>query len=69
MSLVLKGGVGTSVTVKYKRDGVEHETTIEREEVKVPDVPYYGMIDDEVGYVKVDFFYRYSWKRGWRCLG
>ena len=56
MSSILKGGAGTILNVKYERDGVTSETTITREVIKVPSVPYYGMIDNEIGYVKLNSF-------------
>ncbi len=56
MSDILKGGAGTELTIKYKRDGKENEITIEREEVKIAEVPYFGMLNDEVGYVKLTSF-------------
>ena len=56
MSAILKGGAGTILKVKYERDGVASETTITREVIKIPSVPYYGMIDEEIGYVKLNSF-------------
>ena len=56
MSDILKGGAGTKLTIKYKRGEEEKEITIEREEVKIAEVPYFGMLDDEVGYVKLTSF-------------
>lgn len=56
MSLYLKGGPGTELTIKYKRGKEINEVTFKREEIKVPDVPYYGMLDDKTGYVKLNSF-------------
>jgi carboxyl-terminal processing protease len=56
MSKILKGGAGTDLKIKYKRGDVENEITIKREEVKIAEVPYFGMLDDEVGYVKLTSF-------------
>ena len=56
MSSILKGGAGTILKVRYKRDDVTSETTITREVIKIPSVPYYGMIDNEIGYVKLNSF-------------
>lgn len=56
MSDILKGGAGTELTIKYKRGELEKEITIKREEVKIAEVPYFGMLDDEVGYVKLTSF-------------
>ncbi len=56
MSLYLKGGPGTELTIKYKRGTEIGEVTFKREEIKVPDVPYYGMLDENTGYVKLNSF-------------
>ena len=56
MSAILKGGAGTILNVKYERDGVTSETVITREVITIPSVPYYGMIDAEIGYVKLNSF-------------
>lgn len=56
MSEILKGGAGTDLKIKYRRAGQDFEITIKREEVKIAEVPYYGMITDEVGYIKLTSF-------------
>ncbi|MCT4581749.1 MAG: S41 family peptidase [Flavobacteriales bacterium] len=56
MSKILKGGAGTALTIKFKRGEETKEITLKREEVKIAEVPYFGMIDDEVGYVKLTSF-------------
>jgi len=56
MSAILKGGAGTVLKVKYERNGIASETKITREVIKIPSVPYYGMIDEEIGYVKLNSF-------------
>jgi carboxyl-terminal processing protease len=56
MSAFLKGGAGTELTVKFKREEEIKTVTFKREEIKVPDVPYYGMIDENIGYVKLNSF-------------
>jgi carboxyl-terminal processing protease len=56
MSLYLKGGPGTELTIKYKRGSDVDQVTFKREEIKVPDVPYFGMLDDKTGYVKLNSF-------------
>ena len=56
MSAILKGGAGTILKVKYERHGIASETSITREVIKIPSVPYYGMIDEEIGYVKLNSF-------------
>ncbi len=61
VSAMLKGKPGTEVTVKLKRpqaDGSELELTVKmtREEIKVKNVPYYGMVDDRIGYIRLGGF-------------
>ncbi|MBL0310593.1 MAG: S41 family peptidase [Bacteroidetes bacterium] len=61
VSAMLKGKPGTEVVVKIKRlnkDGNEDELTVRltREEIKIRNVPYYGMITDEVGYIRLGGF-------------
>jgi carboxyl-terminal processing protease len=55
---VLKGQPNTPVKLLIKRDGEEKplEKTIVREEIKVNNVPYYGMVDDKIGYIKITGF-------------
>tara|TARA_B100001109_G_C18864595_1_gene476278 strand:+ start:6883 stop:8544 length:1662 start_codon:yes stop_codon:yes gene_type:complete len=58
ISKVLKGQAGTSVKIKVKRAGSNEilTKTLERENIKIEDVPYYGMLDQEVGYIKLTSF-------------
>ncbi len=56
----LRGPAGTQVTIKVRRQGVDKllSYTITREEIKVNDVSYAGIIDDGVGYVRLTRFSR-----------
>jgi carboxyl-terminal processing protease len=56
MSKILKGQPGTTITVVIKRDGKEIEKKITREEIKVKAVPYFGLIEDGVGYITLTSF-------------
>ncbi len=56
MSKILKGQPGTTITVLIKRDGKEIEKKITREEIKVKAVPYYGLLEDGVGYIILTSF-------------
>ena len=61
VSAMLKGKPGTEVNVKIKRlqaDGSEAEMAVEmvREEIKIKNVPYFGMLDDHVGYIQLSSF-------------
>ncbi len=58
ISSILKGQAGTSLKIKVKRPGKEEPLIkgLERENIKIDDVPYYGMLDKEVGYIKLSSF-------------
>jgi len=57
VSSALKGLKGTSVTIKFDRPFVgEQELTVKRNEIKIPDVPYHGMLENGVGYIKLSSF-------------
>ncbi|MCI5058922.1 MAG: S41 family peptidase [Flavobacteriales bacterium] len=57
LSKVLKGQPGTEVKLKIKRGEAEpKEIVVVREEIKVKDVPHFGMLDDKTGYIKLNGF-------------
>jgi carboxyl-terminal processing protease len=59
VSKLLKGQAGSSVKVTTRRsDGSTTVHSLTREEIKIPDVPYKGIIDDagKVGYIKLNSF-------------
>ena len=58
ISEFLKGQPDTEVEIKVKREGTDEliKTTLIRKKVKIPDVPYYTIIEDKVGYVKLNSF-------------
>ena len=55
---VLLGQPGSSITLKIERPGTAEPMVkkIVREEVKIKDVPYYAMMKDSVGYIKLTGF-------------
>lgn len=55
---LLKGQPGTSVDLVIKRPGIEKtiEKKLDRAEIKLKSVPYFAMLDDEIGYVFLDGF-------------
>jgi len=55
VSQILRGQPGTDVKVKIDREvsGKTEEYTITRGEVKIDNVPYFGMVNDEIGYIKL----------------
>ncbi|MFN6081937.1 MAG: S41 family peptidase, partial [Bacteroidota bacterium] len=57
ISKLLKGQPGTKVKLKIKREGAgELDKVLTREEIHVKNVPYYGMINHETGYIKLQSF-------------
>ena len=55
---LMRGQVGTSVTVTVKRQGVDQPTkyTFKREKIKISNVPYVSMITPDVGYFQLTEF-------------
>ncbi len=58
ISKFLKGQPGSMVKLSLKHYGNSTSTdfTIKREEIKLKDVPYSGMLNDQVGYIKLTGF-------------
>lgn len=56
VSSSLKGPKGSTITLKVERNGAIETISITRDEIKLPDVPYSGMITSEVGYIKLNSF-------------
>ena len=58
VSAILKGQAGTSVRLVIQRDGDPGpiEKTIMREIIKIDNIPYYGMVDEHTGYIKLTGF-------------
>lgn len=54
VSSAMRGQAGTEVTLKLERDGKTFERTITRAEIKLPNMPYSGMLPGNIGYVKLD---------------
>ncbi len=53
---LLQGQAGTTLKLGILRDGKRLDFAIERTNVKIGSVPYYGMIDSKYGYVKLNEF-------------
>ncbi len=64
VSNILKGFPGTEVVLTVQRPGESKELkiTMVRDEVLVPNVPYSGMISDDVGYIALTTFTRNAGK-------
>ncbi|MGB0862833.1 MAG: S41 family peptidase [Saprospiraceae bacterium] len=58
ISEILRGATGSGIELKLKRPITNKEYTVNvtRGEVKIPNVPYYGMLNDEVGYLTLTTF-------------
>jgi carboxyl-terminal processing protease len=63
-SKLMRGERGTSVTLKIKREGVREllEYKIERAIIELKNVPYYGVMDGGIGYVRLSKFSKDSGK-------
>lgn len=67
VSRFLKGEPGTSIVVKVLRpqaDGSDKEMslTVKREEIKVKNIPYYGMVQNDYGYINLANFTQFAGK-------
>jgi len=58
VSSILKGQAGTTVTVVIQRDGeaTPFEKTITRENIKIENIPYSGIVGQNIGYIKLTGF-------------
>lgn len=60
ISEFLKGQPGTALTIQIERTTSEGTIKLEkevvRENIKIDDVPYFGMINDRIGYIKLTGF-------------
>ena len=55
---LLKGAAGSSVNITYQRQGKTQTTTLKREKVAINAVPYYKLLDDNIGYIVLSKFNR-----------
>ena len=58
VSTALKGPKGTELIIKVDRNGEERIFKFERDEIKLLDVPYSGVVKDGIGYIKLNSFTR-----------
>ncbi|RME97257.1 MAG: S41 family peptidase [Bacteroidetes bacterium] len=58
MESVMRGFPGTTMNLVIRRPGLAEEMTITltRGEVEVPNVPYLGMLQDDIGYINLSVF-------------
>lgn len=56
VSGAMRGQAGTQVTLKLRREGNTFDRTLTRRAIKLPNVPYYGYVGGDMGYIKLDEF-------------
>ena len=57
ISDLLKGSPGTEIELTVKRPSVNNVLKkITREQIVIPNVPYFGMLTDEIGYIRLSNF-------------
>ncbi|MBN2747113.1 MAG: S41 family peptidase [Bacteroidales bacterium] len=58
MSEILKGAAGSQIKLEVKKlkTGQKETKIVEREEIKINNVPYFGMLEKGLGYVKLSQF-------------
>ena len=57
VSSFLKGPRGTTIEIEVDRVNSEKQIIkVTREEIKLPDLPYFGMVSQDIGYVKLSSF-------------
>lgn len=57
-SNMMRGQAGTKVTLKIQREGIQEPSDyeIERAVIEIKNVPYYGVVGDGIGYVRLSRF-------------
>ncbi|MBL7851756.1 MAG: S41 family peptidase [Cyclobacteriaceae bacterium] len=55
-SILLKGNPGSEVSVTIDRQGKELTFKLTREQIKINNVTYQGMLDHQIGYIKMEEF-------------
>lgn len=53
---LLSGEIGSQVDITYLRDGTEHKTILTRERIEKDAVPYYKLLDNNIGYIALEVF-------------
>jgi len=58
VSKFLKGQAGTELAILIKREGIEKpfKVVLKREDIQINNVPYYGMINEEIGIIQLKGF-------------
>lgn len=63
VSAAMRGQAGTTVTLKLERQGKIFEKKLTRREIKLKTVPYYGFVQNDVGYIKLNEYTQSSAKQ------
>ena len=53
---LLRGKKGTEISITVLRGGQEKELTVRRDRIKIPNVPYSGLVTDQIGYIALEGF-------------
>ncbi|MDR1847123.1 MAG: S41 family peptidase [Bacteroidales bacterium] len=53
---ILRGQAGSDISIKVERDGKSLEMKFKRSEIKLPNVPYAGVVGNNIGYIKLNEF-------------
>ncbi len=58
VSKLLKGNPGSSLKMTIRHYGAKKDTTLtlKRQQIKIPNVPYYGVIKNHIGYIRLNQF-------------
>lgn len=63
ISDILRGAPGSEMLIKFRRpfaggteEGQQMEVTLTREDIEVGNVPYYGMVGERIGYIRLTQF-------------
>ncbi len=64
VSSILKGQPGSKLTILVEREGTEGAIRKEiiRENIKIDNIPYYTILEDRIGYIKLNGFTKDAWK-------
>jgi len=60
LDVFLKGSVGSKLAIEYYRKKELKSADLERKEIKIKEVPYFGMVNNSTGYIKLTSFTRTS---------
>ncbi len=70
VSELLKGQPNTNLKVEVKRPGANGilEKSITRQKITIPNIPYYGIIENNIGYIRLSNFTKDAGKEGREAL-